>query len=145
MTRNVRQHTLLAMIVAALAAGCGSSADSGPERFELTGEVRVQGQPVPRGEVQLIPDSSAGNSGPASLARIRDGQFETEPGKGIVGGEYIVEVSGYEELEELDPDGSPVVRELFPVYTTKIRFDSPPEPCRIDVPTGGTDGSQHGS
>ena len=145
MTRHAIQRTLLAAIMAAVAAGCGSSADSGPERFELTGEVRLQGQPVPRGEVQLIPDSTAGNSGPASLAYIRDGQFETEPGKGIVGGQYIIEVSGYQELDELDQDGSPVVRELFPVYTTKIRFDTPPEPCQIEVSVGGTDGSQHGS
>ncbi|MCA9115650.1 MAG: hypothetical protein KDA79_11235 [Planctomycetaceae bacterium] len=134
-----RQQALLLAAVVAL-AGCGGSAESGPERFPLSGEVRMGGQLVPQGEVQLIPDSSAGNNGPASLAYIRDGQFETEPGKGIVGGEYIVEVSGQVQLEELDQDGSPVTEELFPRYTTKVRFDTPPEMYRIDVPASGTDG-----
>lgn len=105
----------LAAFVAVSTFGCGGA--SGPARYKLSGTVTYDGKPVPAGEVAFEPDSSKGNSGPGSLTLIKDGKYQTEPDKGVVGGPYIVRIAGF--------DGVPVGDStegtgLFPRYETKV-------------------------
>tara|TARA_R110002111_G_scaffold185031_3_gene250941 strand:- start:69005 stop:69427 length:423 start_codon:yes stop_codon:yes gene_type:complete len=72
--------------------GCQQSQD-GPGRFELTGEITIDGKPVPAGEIMFEPDSSKGNSGPAGVAEIKDGRYTTTPTFGTVGGPHIAVIS----------------------------------------------------
>ncbi len=74
-------------------AGCG---EDGPKRYQVSGRVTYQGNPIPVGEVVFEPDPSKNNSGPGSVAQIKDGAYRTEPGMGVVGGPYIVRIVGFD-------------------------------------------------
>jgi hypothetical protein len=107
------------LVVAALltAAGCGGS--EGPPRYDLEGAVQFDGQPVPAGEVFLQPDASRGNAGPGSLALIKDGRYQTDPDKGVVGGPYVVRILGFDGVPVGD---SSTGKSLFPQYETQVEF-----------------------
>ena len=115
--------------LAVLSTGCGGV--DGPPRYQVTGEVRYRGNPVPAGEIVFRPDTKKGNDGPGSVARIRDGRYETEPGRGVVGGAYVVEIVGFDGVSSPESlDGSvlfsPQTEELeFPLATTTRDFDLP--------------------
>ena len=82
----------------------GCSAGDGIERFHLAGTVTYQGQPVPTGEIQFTPNSRAGNSGPGTIVKIEDGHYETQPGKGVLGGAYGVRIVGYDGKANSESD-----------------------------------------
>ncbi|MEX0792526.1 MAG: hypothetical protein WD045_05285 [Pirellulaceae bacterium] len=66
-----------------------------------------QGDPVPIGVLQLMPDSRQGNSGPPGFADIKDGQFDTRTsGKGTVGGPHLVTIEAFSG-KNIDPDVKP--------------------------------------
>jgi len=75
-----------------LLASCQQSQD-GAQRFSLSGEIKVDGKPVPAGEIMFEPDTSQGNSGPAGVAEIKDGRYSTLPEMGTVGGPQIAVIS----------------------------------------------------
>jgi hypothetical protein len=108
------------LVLTLLVCGCGSE---GIARYELSGTVTYDGQPVPKGFVTITPDTSKGNEGPGGGAEIVDGKFRTPSGKGIIGGPHVVRIVGYDgvptrmEGEEL-PDG----KSLFPPYQANIDF-----------------------
>ncbi len=78
-------------IVSGFAVGCGQG---GPPTYPLSGSVTWNGKPVPVGLIRLVPDADAGNPGPAAVAVIKEGRYATPVGKGIVGGKYLVTISG---------------------------------------------------
>ena len=86
--------------------GCGSG--DGVNRIDTTGFVTVDGAPVVFGEVQFLPDQSAGNSGPMGFATIKLGAFDTaQTGQPPVEGPNVMRVTAYdEELPEtmVDPE-----------------------------------------
>ena len=51
-------------------AGCGKS---GPARFDLHGEVKYKGKPLPAGVLIFDPDAKRGNDGPQGYALVKDG------------------------------------------------------------------------
>jgi hypothetical protein len=83
-----------AVVLAAAAAGC---ADDGPKRYRLSGAVKLDGEPVPYGEVLFTPDGSKQNDGPQGIAYIRDGRYDTGTldGKGVAGGPTVLRVTGF--------------------------------------------------
>jgi hypothetical protein len=100
-----------------LLTGCNAS--DGPERFQVSGMVTFNDQPVPAGEVILTPDHEKGNQGPAAYAVIRQGRYETEPGKGGLGGPYKVRITGQSgEATGALSD----VRKLFDDYETTVEL-----------------------
>lgn len=132
----IARAVALAQICIALTATLGCNrANDGPRQFAVSGKATYAGQPVPRGFIRFIPDASRGNSGPGGGAVIENGEFATEPGKGIVGGAYVVQMNGADGVpttesgEEL-PDG----KELFPLYETTVDFPSADVTRDFDVP-----------
>jgi len=108
-----------------VSAGCGGSETTGPTRYKLSGTVTYKGEPIPRGTLTLAPDSSQQNQGPGSFCTIKNGKFQTAPGKGVVGGHYIVTVNGYQESKADDEV------ELFPGYD--INADFPMKDSIFDI------------
>ncbi|QDT66490.1 hypothetical protein [Calycomorphotria hydatis] len=109
-----RIFALLLLCGTLLSAGCSPKSD-GPQRYSLSGVVTYNGQPVEYGQVMLSPDRDKGNSGPASVARIQNGEYETFPGKGVVGGAFKVTItSDNPQNEYSDP--------IFPPYKTTVEL-----------------------
>lgn len=115
---------VLLLIAPSLAAiiGCGGEG-AGPGKYHVSGKVTFQGQPIPEGEILFTPDTSSGNRGPASIAYVKDGQYSTQPGKGLIGGAYKLEVEGFETKAELDQDGEVIVAPLFPTFVSQHEFE----------------------
>lgn len=103
--------------------GCGGG-DSGPPRFDISGTVTYNGQPVPVGSIQFLPDASKGNSGPAGYATITDGKFNTSSGgKGVASeGTYQVTITGFSQVQQTTPDPDAEVPDysLFPEYRATV-------------------------
>ena len=110
-------------ILCLMLAGC-----DGDSRKELSGTVTYDGKPLPAGVISFEPDATKGNDGPAGTAIVKDGQFRTAPGKGVLGGAYRVRIQGGDGVNagELNPHGRPL-----PPPTGEYRMD-------IDLPKGGT-------
>ena len=80
----------LSSLCALLVAGCGSS-DPGPSRYRVSGNVTFNGQPVPTGTIYFET-----SQGPAGVASISNGKFDTKTGKGVVGGPHKVLIEGFD-------------------------------------------------
>lgn len=121
-------------LLALLMVGC-SGAD-GPERFSLSGTVTYDGQPVPHGTIHFEPDAARGNPGPSGSGEIKDGKYQTNPGRGMIGGPHMVRISGYDGKPpdgpeaEIFPHGMPLFDEQLieadlPHESTAKDFDIP--------------------
>src|SRR5947209_7208985 len=84
---------------------------SGPT---VTGIVRLEGQPLPTGRIKFVP--LPGTPGPDAGATIEEGKYRIE--KGLMAGEYRVEIQGTRKIPrlvhapfpgQLVPDEVPVV------------------------------------
>lgn len=106
-------------------AGCSASSSNELDRYALTGDVTFQGEPVHHGTITLEPDSTKGNTGPASTTIIKDGKYQIEQIRGIVGGAYVARLTGYGNTVDNsgpDPDFGPP---LFEEY--EVRLELPAE------------------
>lgn len=114
-----------------LFAGCAGEPQS--DTYAVTGQISYQGKPISRGNIQFAPDASQGNTGPGTSAEIRDGKYQTQPGKGVVGGPYVLTVNGYDGVPipsgegGMDEQGKP----LFPPRDVKADF--PKEDTTHDI------------
>lgn len=118
---------LAALIFAPCLIGCGPSTST----IHIHGNVTYDGQPVPKGTIYFEPDTKAGNSGPGSVAIIRDGSFDTSEALGVVGGPHLVRIEGYNGIAHGDnSDGQP----LFPVYETTAELPTNSTSIDFDVP-----------
>lgn len=121
---NYTMHPPLALgllgtaLITLIISGCADV--HGPSQYTLSGTVLYQGKPVPRGEIIFSPDSGQDNAGPGSIAPIKDGEYQTLPGKGIVGGAYVVQIIGFDgvPVDEMSSAGTA----LFPPYETHVEF-----------------------
>jgi hypothetical protein len=113
-----RRSRLLLIAVAVIGifidfAGCGKNTG----RFDYSGQVTFDGTPVPAGEVMFVPDTSRQNGGPGTVALIKDGRYQTPPGKGAVGGPHVVRITGQDGIPV--PGGDQHGRALFREYQMK--------------------------
>ena len=132
--RGFRRCLLLAAAGAALlgAAGCGS--DGGPTRYDLSGKVTYNGQPVRAGYILFSPDTS----GPGAQAGIKDGRYQTPAGQGTIGGPHVVTISGFDGVAFEDgPVKNPMGKRLF--TSCQVKADLPKEAGTHDfsVPAQG--------
>ncbi|HWL06957.1 MAG TPA: hypothetical protein VNQ76_00945 [Planctomicrobium sp.] len=106
-----------------LLAGCGKAPD-GPKRYELAGTVHYDGKPLESGRITFVPDSSAGNEGPAGYGLVSHGTFDTRMlgGKGAVSGPIQVLITGYPPQP---PEGQEVRPPLFEDHV--IKFEISPD------------------
>lgn len=121
----------LAVTLALMTAGCG---ESGPPSYDVSGTVTFDGQPVPAGKIMFEPDRSAGNEGPRGIAMIKDGQYQTLPDKGAIGGPHIVRIFGFDGIRPKGWSGSDFGTPIFPRYETKVDLPREPSTHDFDVP-----------
>lgn len=120
---------LLALVFFCGMEGCNGSRDE-LKLFQVSGTVTFNGQPVPYGSVNFVPDTAAGNSGPQGSASIRDGKFDTriDDGRGTVGGAMIAIVSGRSNNTSDETQDQGV---LFQDYELKV--DLPKSNIKLDI------------
>ena len=111
--------------VALFVAGC--AAESGPERFQVSGDVTLGGQPIAYGDILFTPDGAKGNSGPQGIAIIRAGKYDTTgaDGQGVAGGPTIVRVTGF---------GAPDGKDLLCEYEYQVDLPKKDSTLKIEVP-----------
>ena len=131
---------LFAVLIPWLLSGCGGP--SGPATYDLSGNVTLDGKPVPGGQIVFEPDRTAGNSGSQGFAEIRDGKYDTTTGRGTVGGAHIVRISGHEGgpaggASEAGSETEGSVTALFSDFQTKA--DLPKEPSTMDFEVTAAD------
>ncbi len=138
-------NRFLAGTVVALAivsfASCNRS--SGPQLHDLSGTVTFNGEPVKLGKMTFVPNSQAGNAGPAGHAEIGDGRFDTRRnGRGTVGGPHIVYIEGYGEPQmrfDADAGGNVTIpTRLFSVYEQRVELPASRATMDFDVPASAT-------
>ena len=104
--------------------GCGL----GPTTYQVSGGVTFRGSVVPRGEVTLEPDPTAGNRGVQIRVPIVDGRYRTLPGKGIAGGPMVIRVAGRDGVPVAEaPDG------VFMFETHAFSKDMPKQDSVLDI------------
>ena len=94
---------LIASSVLVCIAGCGES----DNRTEVSGEIRIAGQPLANGSIAFHP--TEGNSGPTAGARVTDGKYHIDRAKGVVPGKNLVKIRAIEKT------GNTTVRYSEPV------------------------------
>jgi len=87
-----RLSGLLVLTVAIVTTGCSQ----GPPKFEVSGNVTLDGEPITTGSVMFMP---ADGSRDVSRGDIADGRYTLE----CVAGEKIVQIAGYTQAEKLIP------------------------------------------
>lgn len=119
---------LLALLLAVgLTAGCGASDST----IHLTGAITYDGRPIPAGLIQFSPDDAQGNSGYGCVAIIRNGHYTTRESLGVIGGEYVIRVQGFDGIVvDDDSNGSP----MFRPYQMKVELPLESGEFDIDVP-----------
>ena len=129
-----QRWTCLFVLLACL-VGCGE-----PKlvRYPISGKVTYQGKPVPAGEIKFVPDNERSNFGPATYMMIVDGDYASMEGYGILGGAYIIEITGNEKKdEEIEVNGMIMVesgKPLFSPYTTTHEFERAEQVHDFEVP-----------
>lgn len=122
---NIKAYAAGLVVCGSLVLGCAKS--DGLERFKLSGTVTYDGQPVPQGEIQFTPNSREGNPGPGTFLKIENGYYETDLGKGVLGGPYGVRIVGYDGKANSESD---LGVSLFTPYSEKV--DLPKEDSTKD-------------
>ena len=115
-------------------AGCGAGV---VPRYELSGSVTYDGQPVPAGYMIFASDIDAGNPGPGSQVDIRDGKYNTMAGQGTIGGPHVVTIFAFDgqpyQLND-DSGGPPMLNPMGnPLFeSVSINVDLPKKPAVHD-------------
>lgn len=125
--QSIARHSqsILAWSAMILIAGCGGPDPLG--RHAVSGTITFRGQPVPKGFVKFIPDTSKGNKGPGGGAPIENGKLHAPANKGVVGGPYLIEIDGSDGIPAKGDEGEmmPNGKALFP--TVQLEHDFPIE------------------
>lgn len=125
-----RSATVWLLLTCLVLAGCQPT---GPQRFQLSGNITFAGSPVPAGTIVFEPDASQGNDGPQGVAPIVNGQFDTaRGGKGTIGGPHRVTILGCDgvNISEVSPQG----KLLFEPFITSADLPRERGEMHFDVP-----------
>ena len=83
------------------ALGCGGGAD----RAQVSGSVRVDGQPLESGSISFLP--AAGTQGPTAGAEIKQGTYSVAAESGLAPGKYSVQIKASRKTGRRIKDGFP--------------------------------------
>jgi hypothetical protein len=108
----------LAVLLVALSL---ASCSGGTRRYEISGSVTFKGNPVAAGTVLFEPDTAKGNKGPGSLGEIVDGAYRIVAKNGVVGGHYLVRITGFDGKGD-ERGESQRGRQLFPEEVQKVEL-----------------------
>ena len=133
--RMVRRFYRFPVVCCALFFSVGCTNSDGPERFNLSGQVTFDGKPIPAGQIRFSPDVDRGNQGPATIAKIKNGQYSTPTERGVIGGPTIVRIAGFDgvpivEGVETLPEGTA----LFKPYQIEVDLQKQSGTENFDVP-----------
>lgn len=132
-SRRLAPPAMGGLAVAVMLSGCSSH---GPERYELSGRVTYDGQPIPAGVITFEPDAVAINATTIGEAEIQGGQYKTLPGKGVVGGPHTVFIAGYNGIPE--PGSGPYGASLFtPAHKISVQLPYESSTFDFQVPNSG--------
>lgn len=109
-----------------MCVGCSGGA-TGPKTIPASGKVTYKGEPVKSGSLAFAPADP--KTSRATQAIIVEGEYKTEPGKGLMVGEYKVTVQALKNsVAELDPkdaakqgiDNNAVPKKYMDLKTTDL-------------------------
>jgi hypothetical protein len=98
---HARLHLTGVLAWMLVSCGCG---ERGPQRYEVSGVVTLDGRPLPAGQLVFTPDVTRDNSGVQAKAEIKDGRFTTTSGFGSIGGPHRVELQGFDGVPHQGPE-----------------------------------------
>lgn len=85
----------IALVVVSMAVVGVGCRPTGPARYDVSGTVTYDGQPVPVGTITFVPAN--GNAGPGGSTGIEAGRFDTaSTGKGPTGGPHVAMITGFD-------------------------------------------------
>ncbi len=134
-----RARLLGICLCGATLVGCGAR---GPDRYELSGKILNNGQPLPAGYIVFSPDTSRGQSGPGSQADIKAGEYHVAANQGVLGGPYVATIYGFDGQKiVVDHLVNPLGKPLFLGH--RVAIDLPRQASvkdfdLHDVPSPGT-------
>lgn len=141
-----RMLAVATLLMASAAFGCtgGPRADGDLVRVAVSGEVTLDGKPLPEGKIEFAPVGTA----PADIAvaDIEDGRFSIVRSVGPSPGKYKVKISSRKSQKIAagqEPGGAPNKREPEKIpkkYNTKseLEIHIPPEgPVTLNFPLEG--------
>ncbi|REJ71223.1 MAG: hypothetical protein DWQ29_23985, partial [Planctomycetota bacterium] len=107
-------------------------------RYEVSGSISLEGEPLPAGEIIFEPDTAQGNSGPAGIADIKEGKYTSRKGWGVVGGPHIAVITA-NNGGALPEDGVPpagyqlLFEHSVPIDFTDDNFEQSIEVSKSDI------------
>lgn len=121
--RQVKRIIGLGVIVLLGLSGCAG--EDGPRRYDLSGTVTYDGQPVSEGSISFIPQSQEGVAG--GFATIVDGKYDTKAGgRGHLGGPHEIQITaGTPEGARRRPFAPYTIEESLPEENTTKDFTVP--------------------
>ena len=123
---------LLAIGLLTTGLGCGRT--ERVTKHPITGTVTHGGDSVPSGSLRFTPDAEKGNRGPATTITIADGKYQSLADYGVIGGPYIVEITGFEALTDEQAAAFAMPKPLFKPYTVAVDLDAGENVKNFDVP-----------
>jgi len=90
------------LVLCVVASGCGNRPNL-PPTARVSGTVTLDGQPLPRGTVQFVPDTAQGTAGPSGVGCIdEEGRFEisTAGVQGAIVGHHKISVTAEAEYDQ---------------------------------------------
>ena len=99
-----------------------------------TPKLAAQGQSVSRKTVAEVPLTGLSFRGPATTITIADGTYQSLADYGVIGGPYIVEITGFEALTDEQAQAFATPKPLFKPYTVAVDLNAGENVKNFDVP-----------
>ncbi len=125
----------LMVFVSLMISGCQGGKADGPKRFNLEGTVTLNGETVQAGSIIFEPDAGKGNNGPGSAVDIVKGRYKTAKDQGVVGGPYVLRITGYDGVPIMTGEGTSTLgKQLFTEKVLQIELPFSNSTFEVKVP-----------
>lgn len=133
---------VLTAVLLTLVWGAGCNRGDAPTLYHVSGSVSFNGRPVPAGQITFEP--AAGASGPAGVAVIKEGKYDTKvEGQGTVGGPHTAIIQGFDG--QADPANElPLGKPLFVDYRAPLELEKSEGTQNLEVPAIAAERPQNG-